>query len=216
MGAGGRRFNPGHPDHSLAARRPPPRRLALTTIDQQTRRRTTRLGLTALDEDRACPGYVLFTPNFGSGRAATHRPAGQHRSQVANAVSAGVLGLPAAQRQSILRRQGNGRWPAAVPILGNPERRRDARSRLAGQRVVGAQGPHAPPRRAAHGVRRRNLSRTLPRAHRVRGTSEGRNTSGRPTTKCGLMRLWKWTRLEIECGRGAPTSILMWKQRSLR
>ena len=67
MGAGGRRFNPGHPDHSLAARRPPPRRLALTTIDQQTRRRTTRLGLTALDEDRACPGYVLFTPNFGSG-----------------------------------------------------------------------------------------------------------------------------------------------------
>ena len=39
----------------------------MTTIDQQTRRRTTRLGVTALDEDRACPGYVLFTPSFGSG-----------------------------------------------------------------------------------------------------------------------------------------------------
>ena len=26
-----------------------------------------RLGLTALDEERACPGYVLYTPNLGSG-----------------------------------------------------------------------------------------------------------------------------------------------------
>ena len=39
----------------------------MTTIDQNTRRRITRLGLIALDEDRACPGYVLFTPNFGQG-----------------------------------------------------------------------------------------------------------------------------------------------------
>ena len=33
-----------------------------TTIDQQTRRRTTRVGLTALDKDLACPGYVLYPP----------------------------------------------------------------------------------------------------------------------------------------------------------
>lgn len=39
----------------------------MTRIDQQTRRRTMRLGLTALDEDKACPGYVLYTPNLGSG-----------------------------------------------------------------------------------------------------------------------------------------------------
>ncbi|MCY3638086.1 MAG: hypothetical protein OXG80_03210, partial [Chloroflexi bacterium] len=36
-------------------------------IDQQTQRRIMRLGVTALDEERACPGYVLFTPNFGPG-----------------------------------------------------------------------------------------------------------------------------------------------------
>jgi hypothetical protein len=36
----------------------------MTTIDQQTRRRIMRTGLTALDEERACPGYVLYTP-FG-------------------------------------------------------------------------------------------------------------------------------------------------------
>ena len=34
-------------------------------IDQNTWRHITRLGLTALGEDRACPGYVLYTPNFG-------------------------------------------------------------------------------------------------------------------------------------------------------
>ena len=39
----------------------------MSPIDQNTRRRITRLGVTALDEDRACPGYVLFTPNLGLG-----------------------------------------------------------------------------------------------------------------------------------------------------
>ena len=39
----------------------------MTRIDRQTRRRAMRLGLTALDEDRACPGYVLYTPLFGAG-----------------------------------------------------------------------------------------------------------------------------------------------------
>ena len=34
----------------------------MTAIDQQTRRRTGRVGLTAHDPDRACPGYVLYTP----------------------------------------------------------------------------------------------------------------------------------------------------------
>jgi hypothetical protein len=36
-------------------------------IDQQTRRRMARTGLTALDEARACPGYVLYAPMFGPG-----------------------------------------------------------------------------------------------------------------------------------------------------
>ena len=37
------------------------------TIDGQTRRRSTRTGLTALDRDRACPGYVLYAPMSGPG-----------------------------------------------------------------------------------------------------------------------------------------------------
>ena len=37
------------------------------TIDDQTRRRSTRTGLTALDRDRACPGYVLYAPMSGPG-----------------------------------------------------------------------------------------------------------------------------------------------------
>ena len=39
----------------------------MTTVDRQTRRRLTRTGLTALDRDRACPGYLLYTPMFSSG-----------------------------------------------------------------------------------------------------------------------------------------------------
>ena len=34
----------------------------MTTVDQQTRRRMARTGLTAFDPDKACPGYVLYTP----------------------------------------------------------------------------------------------------------------------------------------------------------
>ncbi len=36
-------------------------------IDQQTRRRMSRTGLTALDRDKACPGYVVYSPMTGSG-----------------------------------------------------------------------------------------------------------------------------------------------------
>lgn len=36
-------------------------------IEQHTRRRTMRVGLTALDESKACPGYVLYTPVEGDG-----------------------------------------------------------------------------------------------------------------------------------------------------
>ena len=41
----------------------------MSAIDQQTRRRMARTGLVALDEERACPGYVLFTPLMGLGTA---------------------------------------------------------------------------------------------------------------------------------------------------
>lgn len=37
----------------------------MTTVDQQTRRRIMRTGLTALDRELACPGYVLFNPGGG-------------------------------------------------------------------------------------------------------------------------------------------------------
>ncbi len=37
------------------------------TIDDQTRRRNTKTGLTALDRDRACPGYTLYAPMNGPG-----------------------------------------------------------------------------------------------------------------------------------------------------
>ena len=36
-------------------------------VDQQTRRRDTKAGLTALDQDRACLGYVLYSPMNGTG-----------------------------------------------------------------------------------------------------------------------------------------------------
>ena len=36
-------------------------------IDNQTRRRTTNTGLTAFDKDRACPGYVIYSPMNGPG-----------------------------------------------------------------------------------------------------------------------------------------------------
>ena len=36
-------------------------------IDQQTRRRLMRHGLTAYDPERATAGYVLFTPAFSPG-----------------------------------------------------------------------------------------------------------------------------------------------------
>ena len=32
------------------------------SIDQQTRRRMSKTGLTALDRDKACPGYMLYSP----------------------------------------------------------------------------------------------------------------------------------------------------------
>ena len=39
----------------------------MTHIDQQTRRRIMRTGLTALDRERACPGHILYTPMSGEG-----------------------------------------------------------------------------------------------------------------------------------------------------
>ena len=39
----------------------------MAAIDPQTRRRCGRTGLTALDPDRACPGFVLFAPLYGDG-----------------------------------------------------------------------------------------------------------------------------------------------------
>lgn len=39
----------------------------MTSVDQQTRRRMARTGLTALDEGLACPGYTLYTPMYGTG-----------------------------------------------------------------------------------------------------------------------------------------------------
>jgi hypothetical protein len=39
----------------------------MTTIDQQTRRRMARTGLTAMDGAQACPGYVLYAPLRGPG-----------------------------------------------------------------------------------------------------------------------------------------------------
>ena len=39
----------------------------MTIIDQQTRRRMARTGLTAFDPDKACPGYVLYTPMASPG-----------------------------------------------------------------------------------------------------------------------------------------------------
>ena len=37
------------------------------TIDQQTRRRIARTGLTALDRERASPGFTLYSPMYGAG-----------------------------------------------------------------------------------------------------------------------------------------------------
>ena len=39
----------------------------MANVDQQTQRRTTRLGLTAHDPEKTCPGYFLYTPMAGLG-----------------------------------------------------------------------------------------------------------------------------------------------------
>ena len=39
----------------------------MPNVDQQTRRRMARTGLTAFDPEQACPGYVLFTPMASPG-----------------------------------------------------------------------------------------------------------------------------------------------------
>ena len=39
----------------------------MTSVDQQTRRRIGRVGLTAYDPQKACPGYVLYTPMASRG-----------------------------------------------------------------------------------------------------------------------------------------------------
>lgn len=39
----------------------------MSVIDQQTRRRMGRTGLVAIDEEYACPGYILFAPSRGPG-----------------------------------------------------------------------------------------------------------------------------------------------------
>lgn len=40
----------------------------MALVDPQTRRRLMRVGLTALDENRACPGYTLYSPHFSDGQ----------------------------------------------------------------------------------------------------------------------------------------------------
>ena len=40
----------------------------MPNLDPQTRRRMAATGLTALDESRACPGYVVYAPMSGSGQ----------------------------------------------------------------------------------------------------------------------------------------------------
>ena len=54
----------------------------MTAIDQQTRRRTGRTGLTAFDPDRTCPGYVLYAPLAGPGDV-VHIPPNAVHSTVA-------------------------------------------------------------------------------------------------------------------------------------
>jgi hypothetical protein len=39
----------------------------MSEVDQNTLRRTTKLGLTAHDPERTCPGLVLYSPMFGDG-----------------------------------------------------------------------------------------------------------------------------------------------------
>ena len=43
------------------------RGVEMTTVDQQTQRRAGRVGLTAHDPAKACPGYVLYTPMASRG-----------------------------------------------------------------------------------------------------------------------------------------------------
>jgi hypothetical protein len=52
----------------MAARRLDNQEVLMNAVDQQTRRRMARTGLTALDESRACPGYVLYAPMYGPGK----------------------------------------------------------------------------------------------------------------------------------------------------
>ena len=40
----------------------------MAPVDQQSSPRTMRTGLTAWVEARACPGYSMYTPYYGSGQ----------------------------------------------------------------------------------------------------------------------------------------------------
>ena len=77
------------------------------TIDQQTRRRMARTGLTACDTERACPGYTLYAPMSGNGEVYLLDINGQVAHQWRMPYPPGLYGLPAAQRQPVLRGQGS-------------------------------------------------------------------------------------------------------------
>ena len=76
------------------------------TIDQQTRRRIARTGLTACDQQRACPGYTLYAPLSGNGEVYLLDINGEVAHQWQMPYPAGPVRLPAAQRQPVLWRQG--------------------------------------------------------------------------------------------------------------
>ena len=85
------------------------------TVDQVTRRRIMRTGLTAHDPDRACPGYVLYSPNGAGDSLHLIDLEGResHRWQVPFAPRYGYL-LPNGNLFALLRKGGETgpMWPA--------------------------------------------------------------------------------------------------------
>ena len=81
----------------------------MTTVDQQTRRRMGRTGLTALDRSKACPGYVLYTPMASLGDLYLVDMEGNVAHQWRMPYPPGLYGYLLPNGKRVLRRQGRRR-----------------------------------------------------------------------------------------------------------
>ena len=67
----------------------------MAPVDQQSRRRAMRTGVTAMDEERTCPGNASYAPTYGSGQEALIDRHGVEENQVFRATHYMAQEVPA-------------------------------------------------------------------------------------------------------------------------